>query len=100
MRPGAYTIKQWNSAFFAFSLIKEGTTEKVLQFKMPLKSIYNKTLASSNKKCIFEHNRGVQTIQNLLLDMIFVIIFFSGDLFRAASYRLMLVLNKDALFHS
>jgi hypothetical protein len=27
---------------FAFSLIIEGTTEKVLQFIMPLKSIYNK----------------------------------------------------------
>ncbi len=32
---------QWSSMFFAFSLIIEGTTEKVLQFLMPLKSIYN-----------------------------------------------------------
>jgi hypothetical protein len=30
--------------FFAFSLIIEGTTEKVLQFIMPLKSIYNQNL--------------------------------------------------------
>jgi hypothetical protein len=30
---------------FAFSLIIEGTTEKLLQFKTPLKPIYNKALA-------------------------------------------------------
>ncbi len=48
---------------FAFSLILEGTTGKMLQFKMPLKSVNNKTLALLNKKCIFEHNREVQTIK-------------------------------------
>ncbi len=48
---------------FAFSLILEGTTGKVLQFKMPLKSIYKKSLALLNKKCIFEHSREVQTIK-------------------------------------
>jgi hypothetical protein len=53
------------TTFFAFSLIIEGTTVKELQFKMPLKSIYNKTFALLNKKCIFEHNREVQTIKNL-----------------------------------
>jgi hypothetical protein len=84
---------------FAFSLIIEGTTEKVLQFKMPLKSMYSKTLTLFNKKCIFEHNREVQANKNLLIDMIFVMKFFSGDLSRAAPYRLMLVLNKDVLFH-
>ncbi len=40
---------QWNvhvmdQQVFAFSLITEGTTEKLLQFTVPLKSIYNKTL--------------------------------------------------------
>jgi hypothetical protein len=30
--------------FFAFSLIIEGTTVKVLKFKMPFKSIYNQNL--------------------------------------------------------
>ncbi len=29
-------IFEWNIAFFAFSLIIKGTTEKVLQVKMPL----------------------------------------------------------------
>jgi len=43
------TISQWSSAFFAFSIITEGTTEKVFQFIMPLKSICNKTLVSLNK---------------------------------------------------
>jgi hypothetical protein len=40
------------ACFFAFSLITEGTTEKVLQFIMPAE-----TLISLNKKCIFEHYR-------------------------------------------
>jgi hypothetical protein len=40
---------------FAFSLIIEGTTEKVLQFILPLKSIYNKNLGFIEEKCIFEY---------------------------------------------
>jgi hypothetical protein len=32
------------------------------------------------------------------MDIIFVIKYFSGDLFRAALYKLMLVLHKDVLF--
>jgi hypothetical protein len=35
---------QWNSAFFTFSLIIEDTTQKELQFIIPLKSVYNKNL--------------------------------------------------------
>ncbi len=92
-------IMQWNSTFLQFSLITEGTTEKVLQFKMPLKLIYNKILALLNRKCIFEHRREVQTIKNQLIDIIFWWKYFSVHLFRAALYRLMFVLNKDALFH-
>jgi hypothetical protein len=61
--------------FFAFSLIIEGTTEKVLQFIMPLKSIYNKNLGFVEQKYIFEHNKEVQTIKNVLIDIIFVINF-------------------------
>jgi hypothetical protein len=57
------TTYKWNSTFFAFSLIIEGATEKVLQFTMPLKSIYNKKLGFANKKCIFEHYREVPTIK-------------------------------------
>ncbi len=53
-----------------------------------------------NKKCIFEDYREIQTIKNQLIDIIFVVKIFSDDLFRAAPYSLMLVLNKDALFHS
>ncbi len=45
----------------AFSLIIEGTTEKV--FVMPLKSIYNqKPLFHEQKKCIFEHHTEVQKL--------------------------------------
>jgi hypothetical protein len=36
-----------------------GATEKVLQLKMPPKSMYNKNC------CIFEHRRKVETINNL-----------------------------------
>ncbi len=39
--------------FFAFSLIIEGATEKVLNFKMPLKSIYNRTLGFVEQKNVF-----------------------------------------------
>jgi len=42
-----------NHRFFKFSIIIEGATEKVMQFIMPLKSIYNKNLPL-NKKHIFE----------------------------------------------
>ncbi len=52
---------------FAFSFIIEGTTEKVLQFIIPLNSIYNQNLGFiEQKKRIFE------TRKHLLLDIIFV----------------------------
>ena len=60
------------NVFFDFSLYIEGTTEKVLQFKMPLKSICNKILGFLEQKNIFEHYREVRTVRNLLIDMIFV----------------------------
>ncbi len=57
---------------FAFSIITKSTTEKVMQFIMPLKSVYNKNKVSLNKKCIFEHYREIQTNKRLLIDVIFV----------------------------
>jgi hypothetical protein len=39
--------------FFKLSFIKEVTTEKVSQFTMPLKSIYNKNVCVQKLKCIF-----------------------------------------------
>jgi hypothetical protein len=84
---------------FAFSFIIQGTTEKVLQFIMPLKSIYEKNLVLLNKKCIFELYREVQTSINLLFDTFFAMKKVSDDLFRADPYRLMSVLHKDLLFH-
>ncbi len=64
-------IFEWNSTFFAFSFIIGGTAEKVLQFIMPLKSIYNKNLGLVEKKCIFELYGDVQASINLLIDNIF-----------------------------
>ncbi len=89
----AYYSVEWNSTFFAFSLMIEGTTEKVLQFIMPLKSSYNKNLGFNEQKCIFEHYKEVQTRKTKLT------LFLSwkkiaDDLFRVAPYRLILVLHK------
>ena len=45
--------KVMEQQFFLFSLILEGTTEKVLQFKMPLKSIYNRNFGFIEQKMYF-----------------------------------------------
>jgi hypothetical protein len=71
-----YIRLEWNSTFFAFSLIIEGTTEKVLQFILPLKTIYKQNFGFISQKCIFEHYREFQTIRNLLIDITLVIIVF------------------------
>ena len=46
-------VNQWNSVFFAFLLIIEGATEKVLQFIMPLKSIYKRNFGFIEQKMYF-----------------------------------------------
>jgi hypothetical protein len=53
-----FTMEQHH--FFTFSLITEGTTEKALQFILPLKSIYNKNFGFNEEKCILEHCRKVK----------------------------------------
>ncbi len=76
--------------FFTFSLIVEGGTEKVSQFIMPLKSIYNKNFGFIQLKCTFENDRKVKERKEYENDAIFVI--KCCDYFcRAALYRLMLV---------
>jgi hypothetical protein len=45
---------QRSSTYFYFSLIIDGATEKVLQFKMPLKPVDNKKFGFIEQKCIFE----------------------------------------------
>jgi hypothetical protein len=47
------SASQWNSTSFAFSIIIEGATEKVMQFLMPLKSIYNKNLGFIEQEMYF-----------------------------------------------
>ncbi len=71
----------------------------MLQFVIPLQSIYSKNLCFDEQNMYFEHYIEVLTIKRLLIGIMFVKIFFSGDLFRAALYSLMSVLHKDALFH-
>jgi hypothetical protein len=43
----------------AFLIIIEGTTEEVLQFIMPLKSVCNQNLGFIEQKHIFEHFRDI-----------------------------------------
>jgi hypothetical protein len=46
-------LQEWNSTFLEFSLNTEGTTEKVLQFIMPLRQFKTGTLVSLSKKMYF-----------------------------------------------
>ncbi len=85
--------------FFAFSLIIEGTTEKVLQFIMPQKSISDQNLGFIVQIMYFWTLRRASNNEQLLIFIIFVLKYFSDDLFIAAPYRLMLILHKDVLFH-
>jgi hypothetical protein len=48
-----YSIDLMEQQVFAFSLIIEGTTEKVLQFIMPLESIYNRNFGFIKQKNVF-----------------------------------------------
>ncbi len=86
-----YTMTQWNSAFFAFSLIIEGTTEKVFQFIMPLKSIYNRNFGFMEQKMNFEHCREFQARNTQLIDIIFAVKKISVDPSRAAPYMLIVI---------
>jgi hypothetical protein len=83
--------------FFAFSLIIEGATEKVLQFIMPLMSVCNKNFGFIEKS-IFVHYEGFKQSKSINCHD-FCQEKNSGDLFRAAPYSLMLELHKAVLFH-
>ncbi len=94
----------WNRmeqhVFFAFWLIIEGDTEKVLQVIIQLKSIYNKNLCFVEQKMYFWTLQRVFFKQEKCFKLhYFCHNIFSNDLFRAACYRFMPVLHKDALFH-
>ncbi len=69
--------------FFAFSLIIEGTTEKVLQFIMPFESIYSRNFGIIDQKMYFEHYREFQARKTILIYIIFYHEKLSVDLFRA-----------------
>jgi len=76
-------------------MITEGTTEKVLQFMMQIRSIYNKSFVFIVQKGAFEHCRDDLMMKNHLIGIIFVMKIFCWLHFQ----RLMLVLNKDPLSH-
>ncbi len=89
----------WNSTFFAFTSIIEGTTEKALQFIMPLKSIYNRNFGFIEQKMYFWTLQRVPSKKNCINWH-----YFSHEkkitvhLFRAAPYMFILVLHPDVLF--
>jgi hypothetical protein len=91
---------KWNSTFFDFSLIIEGTTEKVLQFIMSLRSIYNQTIGFIEQILYFwalqegSNNKGSINWHYFCHENIFLVTFLE-----LPPYRLMSVLHKDALFH-
>jgi hypothetical protein len=93
-------ISLWNSAFFDFSLIIEGTTEKALKFIMSLKSIYNRNFGFIEQKMYFWTLQWVSSKKNSINWHHFTTKKISVDIFRVAPYMIMLVLHKDALFHS
>ncbi len=97
---GSPYVTQHNITFFAFSIIIEGTTEKAMQFILPVKPIYNKNLGFIERRTYFwtlQRNSNKQVSINwhhLCHEKNYDV------LFRAALYRHMLVLHKDVLFHS
>ncbi len=55
---------------FAFSLIIEGATDKVMQLIMPLKSIYNQNFGFVEQKMDFRTFQRGSSIKKLLTDII------------------------------
>ncbi len=86
--------------FFAFSLIIEDTTEKVLQFIMPLESIYSGNFGFIEQKMYFWTLQRVSSKKNIIVWHYFYREKKSVDLLRAAPYIAALALQKDVLFHS
>ncbi len=54
-----------NEAHFKASLIIKGTSEKVSQFMMLLKSIYNKNICFNTQKFTLKRYRNVKSLNNL-----------------------------------
>ncbi len=78
--------------------IKEGTTEMVLQFTMQLNPYTRKTLVSL-KKNVFLNTTEIFKQENIYRLTLFLSQKILMTFSRAALYRLMLVLHKDAIFH-
>jgi hypothetical protein len=62
-------------------------------------SIYDKNLGFIEQNMHFRTLQRGSNKKSLLIDTIFTTKLFSYYFFRAALYRLMLVLHKDLLFH-
>ncbi len=73
-------------------------TEKMQQFIMPFKSIYNRNIGFIEQKMYFWTVQRVSSKKNYWLTF-FAMKKVFVDLFRAAPYMFMLALHKDALLH-
>ncbi len=78
----------WNTTFLQLSLITEGATEKVSQFILSLRSVYNKNECFNEQKC-----------QKLKNNFIFTFLSCPVYLFRGALYELILELRIDLPFN-
>ncbi len=61
-----FTVTNGTTRFFVFSLIIEGTAEKVLQFIMPFKSIYNRNFGYVEQNMYFLTIQGVSSKKNCI----------------------------------
>ncbi len=72
------------TSLFTLPLIIEGATEKVFEFMMPLKSIYNKNLSFIEQKCICQHRRKVERGKKVKMAFLLLkncsVFLFRGDL--------------------
>ncbi len=84
---------------FSLSFIIEGTTEKLLQFKMPMEAICYKNFCFKDQNVIFNTIEKVKTMNNLYNYNIFLNC-GSVYLFSAAPYKFICTYHEDVLFHS
>jgi hypothetical protein len=83
---------------FTISLVVEGTTEKVPQFIMPQKVIYNRNVYLNESKCIFEHCRKVKIITISLKVHYVRLLHMCCYLLSVALSKLIFELHKVLLF--
>ncbi len=94
---GAKRVVIMEQQIFTYSLIIEGTTEKVWKVINLLKSIYSKTLVSLNTYVFLNNTEMLQNVKILLNGSISQNLNCSVHLFRAALYKLFCITKSVAM---